>query len=80
MITTITISKEIKEEVEKVKGNKKWDEFLMELINIYKEYKKEKIKNLLNEVKKDINNEELDKIEQEILQLRRNNNFRDYKI
>ena len=39
MKSTITIDKELSRELEILKGSKTWNEFLKELLVVYKEYK-----------------------------------------
>ncbi|MEX2701993.1 MAG: antitoxin VapB family protein [Candidatus Baldrarchaeota archaeon] len=58
--TTITIKREVKEKLEKLKKNKSWDEFLMNLLNEYVKLKKiEATKKLENSFTK----EELETLE-----------------
>ncbi len=45
--TTIPVREEVKEELRKIKGNKSWDELLMELISLYRLYKMEKLRKKL---------------------------------
>ncbi|MHA1723191.1 MAG: antitoxin VapB family protein [Candidatus Baldrarchaeia archaeon] len=61
--TTITIKKEVKEKLEKLKKNKSWDDFLMNLLKEYVKLKKiEAAKKLENSFTK----EELETLEDAI--------------
>jgi predicted CopG family antitoxin len=52
-VTTISISEEVKEKLEREKGDLSWDEFLLHLVSEYRKRKAEenltKLKDILNE-------------------------------
>lgn len=63
--TTISVSQEIKSELEKLKGSKDWNEFFKEIIEILKERKLMKLKELENKIKM-LSEEEVKAIEEAI--------------
>ncbi len=63
MKSTITINKELRKELEALKGSKTWEEFLKELLLIYKEVKKEMLK---EKVKKLYDLVDIEKVEKGI--------------
>ncbi len=80
MITTITIPSEIKKELEKLKGNKTWAEFLKELIEIYKEYRKMKIREAIKRLKETFTKEELEELEKRVMEWRKNFKLRELEL
>ncbi len=63
--TTISVSQEIKSELEKLKGSKDWNEFFKEVIEILKGRKLMKLKELENKIKM-LSEEEVKAIEEAI--------------
>lgn len=59
--TSITIKNEVKKELEKFKGNKSWDEFL---INLLKEYVRLKKFEAAKELEKSFTQKELEMLEE----------------
>ena len=59
--TTITISEEVKERLEKVKGNKSWDEFLLLLLE---DYNRKKVEEGVKKLRSILTEEDLKKIEE----------------
>lgn len=48
--TTIPISERVKEELRKMKGNRSWDELLIELISAYRSRRMENLREKLREL------------------------------
>lgn len=61
MKSTITINRELREELEALKGSKTWEEFLKELLLTYKEVKKEKLKEKIKKLYKLVDIEKVEK-------------------
>ena len=61
MKSTITIDKELRKELEILKGSKTWDEFLKELLTIYKEYRREKLKEKIKKLYELVDIEKVEK-------------------
>ncbi|AWS00481.1 hypothetical protein DFR87_01495 [Metallosphaera hakonensis JCM 8857 = DSM 7519] len=60
-ITTITVSKEVKEKLKRMKGGRSWDEFLLILAD---EYSRSRCRNGLMRLREIISEEELRRIEE----------------
>lgn len=61
MQSTITISKELKKELERYKGNKTWEEFLKEIKEILMKIKKERAKEKAKKLYELVEIEEVEK-------------------
>ena len=61
MKSTITIDKELRKELEILKGSRTWDEFLKELLTIYKEYRREKLKEKIKKLYELVDIEKVEK-------------------
>jgi len=60
-VTTISISEEVKEKLEKEKGDLSWDEFLLLLLS---EYRKKKAEENLTRLKDILNEDDIKRIEE----------------
>ena len=60
-VTTISISEEVKEKLEREKGDLSWDEFLLLLLS---EYRKRKAEENLTRLKDILNEEDIKRIEE----------------
>ncbi|MEJ2772098.1 antitoxin VapB family protein [Stygiolobus sp. CP8521M] len=60
-VTTISISEEVKEKLEKEKGDLSWDEFLLLLLS---EYRKRKAEENLTRLKDILNEDDIKRIEE----------------
>jgi len=72
--TTITIKSRTKFLLEKLKGNKSWDEFLLEIYHFI--MRSEKIK-ALNKLREIVNNEDLEFLEKNLEEVRVKWKFKD---
>ncbi len=50
MSTTIPVSRRTKRELEKLKGSRSWDEFLLDLVSEYRRKRREAARRELNEL------------------------------
>jgi predicted CopG family antitoxin len=60
-VTTISISEEVKEKLEREKGDLSWDEFLLLLLS---EYRKRKAEDNLTRLKDTLNEDDIKRIEE----------------
>ncbi len=49
-VTTIPVSRDVKEELIKIKGERSWDELLMELLSLYRAHKMKHSRKRLKEL------------------------------
>jgi predicted CopG family antitoxin len=60
-ITTISVSEEVKERLEREKGDLSWDEFLLLLVN---EHKKRRVEKGLTRLREILNEDDIKRIEE----------------
>jgi predicted CopG family antitoxin len=60
-ITTISVSEEVKEKLEREKGDLSWDEFLLLLVN---EYKKKRAERSLTRLREILSEDDIKRIEE----------------
>lgn len=62
MKSTITIDKELRKELENLKGEKTWEEFVRELIEVYEKNRKKNIKKKIKKLYELVDIEEVEKM------------------